>query len=255
LFRSAVEVTDIFSEVDEQLRSARFRAIAVKGWPFFAILVVALLLAVGGAYGWRKYQNDATGKASERYAAGVEALQRHDPAAAEKQFGGLTNGPRGYRALALMEEAGIRLEQKDYRGAATLLDQAAGAAPNEMTADAARLQAAYALMDAGAFGDARNRLGPLAASGRPFRIMAREALGMAALAAGDVAEAKGDLQVVTLSPDASDSARNRAGAALALIQTGGWTAAPQLAKAAAGLTPQAPVAPASPQAGAAGGAS
>lgn len=233
-------MTDIFHEVDEQLRSARLRAVALKAWPYAAGVAVAALIAAGAVYGWRAHETSAAGAASERYAAAMEALQRHDKAAAERGFAALAgSAPPAYRTLALMQQAGLRLEAKEERGAVALLDQAAAAAPNPMVGDAARLQAAYTLMDLGAFGEARSRLTALAASGHPYRMMAREALGMAALAAGDVAEAKSDLQVVTLASDASDQARNRAGAALALIQSGTWSAAPALAKAAANLSPQA----------------
>jgi hypothetical protein len=107
------------------------------------------------------------------------------------------------------------------------------------------LEAAYAIMDTAGYDAVRARLAPLAEVGRPYRLLAKEALGMSELAAGKLAQARNDLQVITLSVDASEIQRNRASAALALIQSGSWASLAPIAKASAGLTPQ----PTPPQAG------
>ncbi len=63
---------------------------------------------------------------------------------------------------------------------------------------------------------------------------------MSELAAGKLVQARNDLQVISLSVDASETQRNRASAAIALIQSGSWASLAPIAKASAGLTPQAP---------------
>lgn len=242
-------MTDVFQEVDEQLRSARLQAVLARGWPYVAALLVAALIVMGVVWAWRAHQTQAAGQASERYAAATDALQRHDVAAAGRAFDALSrSAPPAYRALALMQQAGIKLDARDDRGAVALLDQAAGVAPNPLIGDSARLEAAYAVMDLGSYDDARRRLSELSGTGRPYRTAAREALGVAELAAGRTAEAKGDLQVVSLSADATEQQRARASAALALIQSGGASSIPALARAAADLKPQALPLPTSPSA-------
>lgn len=247
-------MADVFHEVDEQLRSARFQSMVRRGWPYAAGLVVVALLIGLIAWGLNQHELAQASKASDRYAAAMDALQKGDVAGADRDFGDIArSGPRTYKALALMQQAGLHLRRDDEAGAIPLLDQATQAAPNPMLADVAALEAAYLVMNGGDYTQIRQRLLPLTGAGRPYRMMAREALAMAELSSGRVAEAKGDLQVISLSQDASEMAHNRASAALALIQSGGWTSIAPLAKASAHLKPQAPPpqAVASPQAAAA----
>lgn len=234
-------MADISYEVDEQLRAARFQILLRRGWPYAAgIVAVALALALAA---WLLNQREIgqASAASERYAAAMQLLSKGDTQGADRGFADLArSGPRAYRALADMQQAGIALKRNDAPAAIALLDQTAKLAPNPIMSDAAGLEAAYASMDVGSYGDVRDRLLPLSKDGRPYRIMAREALGMWELQAGKLAEARGDLQVVSLSQDATDAMRNRAAAALGLLKSGDWTALAPLAKASAGLTPQAP---------------
>ena len=234
-------MADLFHEVDEQIRSAQFQRVVRQGWPYAAVLVA--VLAVVAIVAWALNQNELkqAATASERYAAALGTLEAGDPTHADGVFAQVArDGPRAYRALALMQQGGIRVKRGDAAAAVPYLDQAAQAAPNDILGDVARLQAAYIVMDGGNYPAIRARLTPLAAVGRPYRIMAREALAMIELASGRVAQAHSDLQLVSLSSDASDIAHNRAQAALALIQSGGWTSLAPLVKGSAGLTPRTP---------------
>jgi hypothetical protein len=232
-------LADVFNEVDEQLRSARFKFLLRRGWPYAAgVAVVALILALG-AWGLNQREAGQNAAASGRYADAMQALAKGDVKSANAGFADIAQaGPRAYRSLAYMQQAGIAFKRKDTPAAIALLDQAAQTAPNLIMADAARMQAAYAAMDVDSYNEVRARLAPLAEPGRPYRMMAHEALGMVELAAGHIPQARGDLQVVSLSADATDAARNRASAALELLKSGGWTSLAPLAKASAGLTPQ-----------------
>ena len=237
-------MADVFHEVDEQLRSARFQSGVRRGWPYAVglVVIVAVLALIAWGLNQRELAQSAT--ASVGYADAMQALQTGDLVGADTRFAKVAaSGPKSYRALALMQEAGVRLRQNDGRAALALLDQAAQAAPNAIVEDAARLQGAYIVMDAGDYAQTRSRLLPLAATGRPYRLMAREALGLAELATGRIAQARGDLQIVSLSSDASDIAHTRAGAALALIQSGDWSSLTPIAKASASLAPQTPPPP------------
>jgi hypothetical protein len=137
--------------------------------------------------------------------------------------------------MALMQQAAVKLKADDADGAAALFDQAAAAARDKVTADAARLKAAYVVMDTASYAAVRARLLPLTAKDRPFRLLAREALAVEELATGRLAEAKGDFQVLALSQDVSDATRTRANAALSLIASGAGANIQQMARTAAGL--------------------
>jgi hypothetical protein len=88
-------------------------------------------------------------------------------------------------------------------------------------------------------------LTPLLQDGRPYRIQAREALAFAKLTAGDLKGARGDFVIISGMLDAPEGARDRAKAAIGLIDSGSAKALASTARAAAALPPGA-VAPAPP---------
>ena len=238
----------MFYQVDEQLRAARLQGVFRKAWPYAAALAVAAVVVALGVWGWRQHQAEVSSKASMAYADAVQALETGDLNAARARFAALSkSGAAAYATLALMQSAGMSLKAGDPAAAARLLDQATKAAPDAILGDAARLQAAYLVMDTAPYDQVYGRLLPLTGKDRPYRALAREALAVERLATGRLAQARGDFQVIALSQDTSDASRNRAQAALALIRSGATGAIGPIARGAVGLTPQAP--PANPQLG------
>jgi len=233
-------VTEVFHEVDTQLRAARFQMMVRRGWPYglgAAIVAVAVGLA---AWGLNTYEQSVSSTASDGYAAAAELLQTGDLKGADAKFAAVAKSDaKAYRTLALMQQAGLAASRNDAKAQIALLDQAAQAAPNPILGDAAKLEAAYAAMDFAGYDAVHARLLPLAEVGRPYRLLAKEALAISELAAGKLAQARNDLQVISLSVDASEIQRNRASAAIALIQSGSWASLTPLAKASMGLTQQA----------------
>lgn len=237
-------MTDLFEEVEEQLRSDRYRALVLKALPWILGLAAVALIAFFGYWGWEKYRTQQDAKASNEYAAGFEALQQGQKDKAVQLFSDVAKSPsRAYKSLALMQLGGIRLADKNTPEAVKLFDQSAEAAPDEVIGDAARLKSAFALLDTASEKDLEGRLTPLTKDGRPYRIQAREALGFAKLMAGDTAGARGEFVVISQSLDAGDAVRERAKAAMDLIDSGSAKAIPGVAKAAAALPPPVMLAP------------
>jgi hypothetical protein len=239
-------VVDVFQEVDEQLRSDRFRSLVQRAWPYFLGLLVLALLVVIGIWGYGQYRTGSSAKASEAYAAGLDSLQRNDSAKAFDQFATVAKGRGGYAALALMQQAGIRLDQNKSAEAVALFDKAAVVAPDYAIGDLARLKAAYALLDTAPLQQLSDRLVPLTKSDRPYHGQAREALAMAKIGAGQLKEAKADFAVIALLSDIPDSLRQRANAAAALIESGTASSLKALAKASLTAPALPQVSPAGP---------
>jgi hypothetical protein len=239
-------VADLFEEVEEQLRSDRYRALALKALPWLGGLVAAALLAWGGWWGWTQHRQTAISTASEQYAQALEAMAGGRIDEAQRLFGDVSkSSAKSYKALALMQLGGIQLGQNHAQAAVQLFDQAAAAAPDDVIGDAARLKSAFALMDTAPRKELEARLTPLLQDGHPYRVQAREALAFAKLMAGDLPAARGDLVIISGMLDAPDSARARAKAAIGLIDSGSAKAVAATARAAAALPPTA-LAPASP---------
>jgi hypothetical protein len=231
-------LTDLFEEVEEQLRSDRYRTFALRALPWLLGLAVAALIATLAWWGWSHYREMAAGKASEQYAAGLDALQQGQSDQAVKLFTQVSQSPtKGYKSLALMQLGGVQLSQNKTSAAVQLFDQAAEAAPDAVLGDAARLKSAFAILDTAPFSEVEGRLAPLMKDGHPYRVQAREALAFAKLMKGDGAGARRDFVVISQSLEAPDGARQRAKAAMDLIDTGSAAAVPAAVKAAAALPP------------------
>lgn len=231
-------MVDVFDEVEEQLRSERYRSLAVKSLPFVAAAVAAVVIGVGGYWGWTSYQTTQANKASEGYQAALETAQKAGPAPAFAQFKAVADGgAKGYKALALLQMGDIRLEENKTKEAVGYFDEAAKAAPSVLLGDLARLKSAFALMDTASYKDLESRLTPLAGEKSPYRVYAKEALALAKLQAGDTAGARADFVILANSLDssASDDVRQRAQAAIQLIDSGAAKDLGAAVKAAAAL--------------------
>jgi hypothetical protein len=231
-------VVDVFEEVEEQLRSDRYRTLAKKGWPYIVGLAVAALLIFGGVWGYRHYQATQSAKASQAYAAAFDLGAKGDMTGAEKAFVEMSkSGPRAYRALALMQVGGLRVSANKPAEAVPLFDQAAELAPSPLVADAARLKAAYILFETTPLPELRKRLDPLAEAGRPYAALAREAVAMKQLASGQTADARAAFSALALFSEATEAQQARAQAAVVLIDSGTIATANRAAAIAATLPP------------------
>lgn len=234
-------MSDLFEEVEEQLRSDRYREIARKATPWvLAIAAVALIVALG-IWGWRQYRQQTTDKASEQYASALTAQAQGQDSRAAQLWGEVAKSPaKGYASLALMQLGGAKLasgKPEDTKAAVALFDQAAAVAPDDMLGDAARLKSAFAILDTAPFSEVEGRLAPLMKDGHPYRVQAREALAFAKLMKGDAAGARSDYVVITGTLEAPEGARQRARAAMGLIDSGSAKSVAAIAKAALALPP------------------
>lgn len=237
-------MVDVFDEVEEQLRAERYQAMAIKALPWVGAIAAAALVIALAVWGYQSNVTKTTAKASEQYAQALDAFQAGRTDEADRLWGEVAkSSAKGYKALALQQQGGIKLAAGKTDEAVKLFDAAAEAAPDPVIGDVARLKSVFALMDTAPLKDLQTRIEPLLKDGRPYRTEAREALAFAKLMAGDFAGARGDFVVVSLSPDAQDGARERAKAAMALIDSGSAKAIPDAVKAAAKLPPPVQLAP------------
>ncbi len=231
-------MVDFIEEVEEQLRSDRYRAILRKAWPWAAALLAAVILAFLGVWGYQTWRDRNIAKASVAYDKAVTELAGGDQIGAYNDFEPIAaSGPAGYRTLALMSQGDIRLSAGKNDDAAKLFDRAAKASPDPIFADMSKLRAALALLDTAPYAQLQTRLTPLIGQAKPFDLQAREALATAKLAAGKTAEARADFNALTLTIGVSPTMRTRAEAAISLIDSGEAGAVVAAARAAATMPP------------------
>jgi hypothetical protein len=202
-----------------------------------------------GWWAWKNHQDKSAFQSSDAYAAAMESYANHDETRAFGMFADVAkNGTPVYRAMALMQQGGLRLQARDTEQAVKFFDQAAEVAPDPVLGDLARLKSALALLDTAPYAELEKRLQPLTKDGAPYRMQAKEALAFAKLMGGKAAEARGDFAVLSLSPDSSDAMRDRARLAMDMIDSGSAKALPAIVKAAAALPPPSPQLQTQPQA-------
>lgn len=227
-------MSDVFEEVEENLRTERWIALAKRWWPVAAGVVAAVLLVVGGFWFFDARKGWTGAEASQAYQRGIDAIEAENLTAAEAAFVEAEEaGNPGYRALALMQRAGLAVDRREFTEAVALFDEAADATNHPLIADIASLKAAWILMDTASLEDLTVRLTPLTEDGRPFRYHAREALALARLQHGQADQARQTLQALSLELDVPEPVRQRAQITLGLIESGAAEAIPGIVAAAA----------------------
>jgi hypothetical protein len=233
-------LVDFVEEVEERLRAERYRDLARRYLPWAIVAVAAAIVGWLGIWGYDAWRDRNIGQASIAYDKGMTELASGDATGAYNAFAPIAkDGPAGYRTLALMQQANIRLGAGKADEAAALYDAAAKTAPNQIFGDLARLRAAQVLMDTAPYPQLETRLKPLAGDNRPYSLQAREMLAMAKLQAGKTQEARGDFNALSLTLGVTPNMRARAQGAIALIDSGQAGLVAQVVRTAATLPPSA----------------
>lgn len=214
-------MVDVFDQVEEELRSDRYKRLARTWLPVVGGVLLVALIAALAWWGWQTMETSKADKASIAYQRGLESLEANNPTGADAAFKQAADeGNAAYKALALQHRAGIAVQQNRIPAAVELFDEAAKATRDPLLADGASWKAALLLMDSASLEDIQARLKPLTEEGRPFRAFAREALAMAQLQNGKAAEARSTFVVLKNSLDTPREISQRAGLAIASIDAG-----------------------------------
>lgn len=215
-------MTDIFHEVDEEVRREQLK----KLWERYGYYIIAgCVLIVAGIGAWRGYEWWETKKAAEAGVAFEQAVtlaESGKPQEAEAAFAKLaTDGTAGYRVLARLREA-AELAQSDPKAAIRSYDDiAADRGAGEAIQDVAALRAGFLLVDSASYAEMRTRLEPLTRADRPFRYSARELLTLSAWKHGDMSAARQWADMIITDPQTPAGARSRAELLSELIAAGG----------------------------------
>jgi hypothetical protein len=179
-------VSDIFREIDEELR----RDNLLKLWSRYGYHIIGaavfVLVVAGGIVAWRDHQLSERRAQSARYAAALTLAQDGKEADAVKVFATIAHEGEGYAILAAFEEAALLAKSGDREAAAAAYDRIS--AKGELDPNFRDLAVLLSVGQRMPEVDPQttiDRLAPLTASGSAWRPSAIELTALARLKSGD----------------------------------------------------------------------
>ncbi len=226
----------LIREVDEELRREQWAKLWDRYGTYLLGVAMALILGVGGYRVWEAKQLARAEAAGAEY---TEALRLNAAGKADEAAKKLetlaTSGPGGYAAMAELQRAGALLKTSRPVDALAVFEKVSkDTSVDPMLRGFASIQAATLRLGEADFTEMQNRLNDLKAKGSAWRHNAQELLGLAAIKAGRLDDARAALGALLGDPETPQGALERARVMLGSI------AASELAKAA-GVTPPAAV--------------
>jgi hypothetical protein len=211
-------MSDIFKEVDEDIRREQLKRI----WDRYGIYVIglAVLIVIGtaGYRGWEYWQERQAQATGDRF---VAAIQLSEDGSHEEAIAALeaikSDGGGGYPALAGFRIAAELAQAGDTAGAVSEYDTIAASNAPQLIRQLARLRAAMILVDSASVAELEERIGDLASTGNPWRHSARELLGLAAYRTDDFDRARDYLTQISEDQESPQDMRQRAALVLAVI--------------------------------------
>jgi hypothetical protein len=211
-------VSDIFKEIDEELRRENFAKLWQRYGYYVIGFVAVVVVATGIGVGWRQYQQHLQAEEGERYQVALDLLHQDKLQEASAAFAALAQSSAQRAVLARFEEAAIMVKRGDTAGAAARYEAiAADVSVDRAFRDLAAICAAqYGL----AKGDPRlivARLEPLASTAGPWQPSALELTALAQIKAGDKKAALANYRRLADDASAPQGMRTRAAEMVAAL--------------------------------------
>jgi len=188
--RFGVGVSDIFREIEDELRRDNLLKLWQRYGKYLIALAVGALLIAGAIAAWRAHQASERRAQAASYSTALAFARAGKDAEAAKRFGAMAGEDGGYGVLAAFERAELLAKGGDNKAAIAAYDRLAqsSAIDPELRNLAVLLSVMHGLPN----GDphaAIARLQPLTQNGNPWRASALDLTAAAKLKAGDRAGA------------------------------------------------------------------
>lgn len=208
----------LLKEVDEELQRERFQKIWDQYGTYLIGAAVAVVVGIGGYNYWQGRKQADAERAGLRFEAALALAADGKGAEAAQAFSQIAaSSSASYPVLAQLAVAGQAVKDGKTDAAIAAYDTVAQRAPDVLIKDFARLQSAALKIDSADFTEVQNRLNDLVRDESPWRFLAREIVGVAALRAGRLTEARNSLLLLSADPRAPAAVRDRAGRLMNLV--------------------------------------
>jgi hypothetical protein len=179
-------VSDIFREIDEELRRDNLLKLWSRYGRYVVALAVLVLVVAGGIVAWRDHQLSERRTQSTRYASALSLVREGKEADAAKVFAAIAREGGGYADLVAFEEARLLAKSGDQKGAVAAYDHIAAASGLDPSLRdlAVLLSVMHGMPNADPHA-ITYRLAPMTAAGNPWRPTALELTAAVRLQSGD----------------------------------------------------------------------
>lgn len=180
-------MSDIFREVDEDIRQEKYRRLWDRFGPWVIGVAVLIVVGTGGYRGWLYWQDQQSQGAGDTFFDAVQLSEDGKYQEAATLYGDLESAIGGYPALAQLRRATDLANAGEREDALAEFDALSrDTSLMEAVRDVAALRAAFLAVDLEDYGAVADRVERLTAETSPFRAAAREVLALSAWKNGEV---------------------------------------------------------------------
>jgi hypothetical protein len=215
------QVTDIFREVEEEVRRERIEQIWKRYGDYIIAGVALAVIAMAAFELWRVYEQKQLIKASDEYSIALQLTASGQPVQAAEIFGKLAaSAPAGYRAVSRLQQADAMMTTGNRADAIAIYRQMSSGSDLYLAA-IAKIHLGWAVVDRSSKSDMESLLSPLLAAGNAWSPLARELIAYAEYRAGDAKAAISDYQSIIADQNSPQALRQRALVMAAFLKAGG----------------------------------
>lgn len=185
-------MTDIFREVEEDVRQEQLTTLLQDHWPKIVGVIVALIAAFGAYNYWQDASKETSAEVSTSFEAAVDDFTAGNQESAARQFAAIRaeRGMDDYGLLSAFREAQALAAQGNTDGAVKVYDDIAQATSDDYIENLAAYYAGSTLVAAGRVDEGITRLKELETEGGALGQVASEMQGYALYSAGKRDEAR-----------------------------------------------------------------
>ncbi|MFO1061340.1 MAG: tetratricopeptide repeat protein [Dongiaceae bacterium] len=212
-------MTDIFREVDEDLRNDNLVRLWKRYGNYLIGLAVLIVVGTGGYTFWQRQAESHRMERGREFLAAADKVGPGDNKEAMAAFTAISSVDDGYGTLARFRLAGLKARSGDQAGAVALYDAiAADGSLGAPFRDLATILAVEHSLEKGDPAALAQRLQPLTAEASPWRFSALELSGLLARRAGDTKRAIELFSKLSDDRQAPQTTRARAAEVLAALR-------------------------------------
>ncbi len=214
-------MSDIFREVEEDVRRERLEKLWKQYGDYIIAAVAAVAVGVAGYKLWDRYEFQQRLNAAKLYVVAQQAAEQGNVPAAQQSFAKLAkSGPSGYATMAKLSQANSLLAAGNRTDAIAIYKSIADGDSSPIGA-VARIRAAWAMADFAPKSEIETLLAPVNDNTSAWRFVAREILAYADYRTGAFAVAQSEYQALAAEKDAPPGLQTRANAMATFLKAGG----------------------------------